>query len=491
MSTMDKIQELKASRSAVESGAKAARGRIASLLDPQSFVEIGAYVKSRSTDYNMQKKETPADGVVTGYGTIEDRLVYVYSQDASVLGGAVGEMHAAKIVALYRKAVEVGAPVIGIIDSQGLRLQELTDALAGYGKIYAAQAQASGVIPQITVVAGTAAGGAAVIPGLSDFTFMIDKQSKVFVSSANAMEKGTDFDAIAAASVHGAKTGLADFVCADEAECFAKVRALVDMLPANNGEDAPIYENLDDLNRVSDVLNAVVPEDGSGFDVRGVLAELADASQFLEVKAEYAKNMVVGFMRLNGGTVGVVANNSVEEQGVLTVGACRKAAQFVRFCDAFELPILTVTDTVGFVASKDEENAGLAQAAAELTSAFAQATVAKVNLIIGKAYGSAAMVMNSKETGADVVLAWPSAEVAVMNAQSAARILYAEELSQGADLAEKTAEAAELSTPYAAAARGSVDDIIEPAQTRKHLLVAFGMLAGKQQLSPAKKHGAR
>ncbi|HIR34632.1 MAG TPA: carboxyl transferase [Candidatus Faecimorpha stercoravium] len=488
---MDKIQELKASRSAVESGAKAARGRIASLLDPQSFVEIGAYVKSRSTDYNMQKKDTPADGVVTGYGTIEDRLVYVYSQDASVLGGAVGEMHAAKIVALYRKAVEMGAPVIGIIDSQGLRLQELTDALAGYGKIYAAQAQASGVVPQITVVAGTAAGGAAVIPGLSDFTFMIDKQSKVFVSSANAMEKGTDFDAIAAASVHGAKTGLADFVCADEAECFAKVRALVDMLPANNGEDAPIYENLDDLNRVSDVLNAVVPEDGSGFDVRGVLAELADASQFMEVKAEYAKSMVVGFMRLNGGTVGVVANNSAEEQGVLTVGACRKAAQFVRFCDAFELPILTVTDTVGFVASKDEENAGLAQAAAELTSAFAQATVAKVNLITGKAYGSAAMVMNSKETGADVVLAWPSAEVAVMNAQSAARILYAEELNNGADLAEKTEEVAELSTPYAAAARGSVDDIIEPAQTRKHLLVAFGMLAGKQQLSPAKKHSAR
>ncbi len=491
MSTMDKIQELKASRSAVESGAKAARGRIASLLDPQSFVEIGAYVKSRSTDYNMQKKDTPADGVVTGYGTIEDRLVYVYSQDASVLGGAVGEMHAAKIVALYRKAVEMGAPVIGIIDSQGLRLQELTDALAGYGKIYAAQAQASGVVPQITVVAGTAAGGAAVIPGLSDFTFMIDKQSKVFVSSANAMEKGTDFDAIAAASVHGAKTGLADFVCADEAECFAKVRALVDMLPANNGEDAPIYEDLDDLTRVSDVLNAVVPEDGSGFDVRGVLAELADASQFMEVKAEYAKSMVVGFMRLNGGTVGVVANNSAEEQGVLTVGACRKAAQFVRFCDAFELPILTVTDTVGFVASKDEENAGLAQAAAELTSAFAQATVAKVNLITGKAYGSAAMVMNSKETGADVVLAWPSAEVAVMNAQSAARILYAEELNNGADLAEKTEEVAELSTPYAAAARGSVDDIIEPAQTRKHLLVAFGMLAGKQQLSPAKKHSAR
>lgn len=488
MSTMDKIQELKASRSAVEKGAKAARGRIASLLDSQSFVEIGAYVKSRSTDFNKKPQDTPADGVVTGYGTIEDRLVYVYSQDASALGGAVGEMHAAKIAALYQKAVEMGAPVIGIVDSQGLRLQELTDALSGYGKIYAAQAKASGVVPQITVVAGTAAGGAAVIPGLSDFTFMIDKQSKMFVSSANAMEKGTSFDEIAAAAVHGAKTGLADFVCADEAECFAKVRTLVDMLPANNGEDAPIYEELDDLNRVSEVLNQVVPEDGSGFDIRPVLADLADASQFVEVKADYAPNMVVGFMRLNGGTIGVVANNSAENDGELTVAACKKAAKFVRFCDAFELPVLSVTDTVGFAASKAEENAGLAAAAAELAGAFAGASVAKVNLIVGKAYGSASMVMNSKESGADVVLAWPSADIAVMNAQSAARILFAEELNQGADLAEKTAEVEALSTPYAAASRGSVDDIIEPAETRKHLLVAFGMLAGKQQMTPAKKH---
>lgn len=487
MSTMDKIQELKASRSAVESGAKAARGRIASLLDPQSFVEIGAYVKSRSTDYNMQAQDTPADGVVTGYGTIEDRLVYVYSQDASVLGGAVGEMHAAKIAALYQKAVEMGAPVIGMIDSQGLRLQELTDALAGYGRIYASQAKASGVVPQIAVITGTAAGGAAVIPGLSDFTFMIEKQSKVFVSSANAMEKGTTFDEIAAASVHGAKTGLADFVCADEAECFVKIRQLVDMLPANNGEDAPIYEDLDDLNRVSEVLNEVVPEDGSGFDIRPVLSDLSDASVFLEVKAEYAKNMVTGFMRLNGGTVGVVANNSAQDGGALTVDACRKAARFVRFCDAFELPILTVTDTVGFAASKAEENAGLAQAAADLAAAFAGATVAKVNLITGKAYGSASMIMNSKETGADTVLAWPSASIAVMNAQSAARILYAQELAEGADLSEKAEEVEKLSTPYAAAARGSVDDIIEPAQTRKHLLVAFGMLAGKQSLCPPKK----
>ncbi len=273
MSTMDKIQELKASRSAVEKSTKAARERIAALLDPQSFVEVGAYVKSRSTDFNVKAQDTPADGVVTGYGTIEDRLVYVYSQEASVLGGAVGEMHAAKIAALYQKAVEMGAPIVGIIDSQGLRMQELTDALAGYGKIYAAQAKASGVVPQITVVAGTAAGGAAVIPGLSDFTFMIDKQSKVFVSSANAMEKGTAFDDIAAAGVHGAKTGLADFVCADEAECFAKVRALVDMLPANNGEDAPIYEELDDLNALNEKVKA------QGGEVIGINTETLDGNQ--------------------------------------------------------------------------------------------------------------------------------------------------------------------------------------------------------------------
>ena len=491
MSTMDKIQELKDSRRAIEKGAKAARDRIASLLDPQSFVEIGAYVKSRSTDYNMQAQETPADGVVTGYGTIGDRLVYVYSQDASVLGGAVGEMHAAKITALYKKAVQVGAPVIGVIDSQGLRLQELTDALAGYGKIYAAQAQASGVIPQITIVAGTAAGGAAVIPGLSDFTFMIDKQSKVFVSSANAMEKGTSFDDIAAAAVHGGKTGLADFVCADEAECFGKVRALVDMLPANNGEDAPYVEMTEDeLNRENLGLNVIVPDDGTGFDIRPVLADVADYNQFIEVKADYAKNVVVGFIRLNGNTVGVVANNSAENNGELTVAACKKAAKFVRFCDAFELPVLSVTDTTGFAASKAEENAGLAAAAAELTAAFAAATVTKVNLIVGRAYGSAAMVMNSKESGADTVLAWPTAEIAVMNPQSAARILFAKELDNGADLAEKTEEAAKLSTPYAAAARGSVDDIIEPAKTRKHLLVAFGMMEGKQQMTPAKKHSS-
>lgn len=482
---MDKMQELRSAHEALEQKAASARIRINSLLDPLSFVESGAFVKARSTDFNMNTADTPADGVVTGYGTIEDRLVFVYSQDAETLGGAVGEMHAKKIANLYRKAVEMGAPVVGILDSAGLRLQEQTDALAGYGRIYAAMAQASGVVPTIAVVAGTAAGGAALIPGLSDFTFMVDKQSKVFVNSANAMEKGTSFDDIAAAAVHGAKTGLADFVCADLDECFAKVRTLVDMLPANNQEDAPLYDDLDDLNRTSPVLNEAY---GDGMEMLPVLAELADGHEFLEVKAEYGKAMIIGFMRMNGGTVGVVANNGAVDGGRLTTEACCKAAEFVRFCDAYELPILSVVDTTGFAASKAEENAGLPAEAARLAAAFALATAPKVSLVVGNAFGSASMVMNSRTGGADVVLAWPTARFAVMNAESEARILFADELADGLDLAEATAKVDRLQSAYEAAARGSVDDVIEPANTRKHLLVSLGMLAGKQKTVPSKKH---
>ena len=489
MSTVDKIQELKKSRAAVESSGKAARERIAMVLDPLSFVEIGAFVNHRSTDFNMVSQETPADGVVTGYGTIEGRLVYVYSQDASVMGGSVGEMHAGKIVRLYEKALEMGAPVIGILDSAGLRLQELTDALAGYGSIYQVKAKASGVIPQITVVAGMCAGGEALLPGMSDFTFMLEKKSKVFVSSPNAMEKGTKEDDIASAQVHGAKTGMADFICESDEDCFAKVRALVDMLPANNSEDAPVYEDMDDLNRVSEVLDAVVPEDGAGFDVRGVIAELADNAIFVETKADYAPGMVTGFVRLNGGAVGVVANNSAVDDGVLTIAGCRKAAGFVTFCDAFSIPLLTLTDTAGFAASEQEENGGLAGAVSKMTFAFASSTVPKVNVIVRKAYGSAYVSMNSKHIGADVVFAWPTADISVMNSVSAARIMFAKDVEAGADLSEKAADFEVLSSPYAAASRGYVDDIIEPALTRKHLLVAMGMLISKRQDSPAKKHG--
>lgn len=489
MSTVEKIQELKKSRAALESSGKAARERISMVLDPLSFVEIGAFVNHRSTDFNMVSQDMPADGVVTGYGTIQGRLVYVYSQDASVMGGAVGEMHARKIAKLYEKALEMGAPVIGILDSAGLRLQELTDALEGYGAIYQVKAKASGVIPQITVVAGMCAGGETLLPGMSDFTFMLEKQSKVFVSSPNAMEKGTKEEDIAGAKVHGAKSGMADFVCEDEADCFAKVRTLVDLLPANNAEDAPVYEDMDDLNRVSEVLDSIVPEDGEGFDVRGVIGELADNAIFVETKADFAPGMVTGFVRLNGGTVGVVANNSAVEDGILTIAGCRKAAGFVAFCDAFSIPILTLTDTAGFAAGVQEENGGLADAVSKMTFAFASATAPKINVILRKAYGSAYVTMNSKHIGADVVYAWPTADISVMNSVSAARIMFAKDVEAGADLSEKAADFEVLSSPYAAASRGYIDDIIEPALTRKHLLVALGMLISKRQEGPAKKHG--
>lgn len=481
---MDKIQELRTRRTAIEATAKTARERIQAILDPESFVETGAFVKARSTDFNGKAADVAADGVVTGYGTIEERLVFVFSQDAASMGGSVGEMHAQKIASLIKRAMESGAPVVGILDSEGLRLTEQIDAAAGYGKIYAALAKASGVVPTIAVVAGTAAGGAALIPGLCDFTVMTAKDSKLFVSSANAMEKGTSFDQIASGAVHAEKTGLADFVCDDFEQAAGKVRALVDMIPANNEEDAPIYDDRDDLNRVSETLDAVA---SAGMDILPVIAELADAGDFLEVRAAYGKSMVTGFMRLNGGTIGVVANNGAVDGGRLTTAGCWKASAFIRFCDAYELPVLAVVDTEGFAVSKEEENAGLAQAAAALTGAFAGATVPKVTLVAGKAYGSAAMVMNSKENGADVVLAWPEAEFAVMNPQSEARILYADEIAAGADLAEKTEAVAALQTAFAAASRGSVDDIIEPSVTRKHLLVNFGMLAGKQKAVPTKK----
>ena len=483
---MDKTQELKSVRASLEKKAAKARERITSLVDPMSFVELGAFVKARGASLAADSADTTADGVVTGYGTIEDRLVFVYSQDPETMGGAVGELHAAKIAALYERAVEVGAPVIGILDSTGLRLAEQQEALSGYGRIYNAIAKASGVVPTVSVVVGTAAGGAAIIAGMTDFAVMAESGAKVFVSSANAMEKGTTFEAIASAATHAGKSGLADATAPDEAGCFAMVRELVDMLPANNEEDAPLYEDEDELNRVSTYLEDV--SESEGVDVHTVITELADKNEFFETKAAYAPGMVTGFMRLNGGTVGVVANNGAVEDGALTAEGCRKAVELIRFCDAFELPVLSIVDTIGFTASKAEENAGLAAAAAKLTAAFATTSSSKVTLVTGKAYGSASLVMNSKENGADVVLSWPAAKFAMMDAVSEARILYADEIAAGTDLSELAAKVEELQTPYAAAARGSVDDVIEPAATRKYLLVSFGMLAGKRPLLPQKKH---
>ena len=466
--------------------------RINSLLDENSFVEIGGYVTARNTDFNMQQTEAPSDGVITGYGVIDGNLVYVYAQDASVLGGSIGEMHAKKIVGLYDMAMKMGAPVIGLIDCVGLRLQEATDALNAFGEIYMKQTLASGVIPQITAVFGTCGGGLAVVPGLTDFTFMEEKKAKLFVNSPNALDGNrAEVCDTAAAKFQSEETGLVDFVGTEE-EIFAGIRKLISILPANNEDDGVYEECSDDLNRVcTDLANAAG-------DTSILLSQISDNGVFVETKAAYAKDMVTGFIKLNGQTVGAVANrtevydadgNKTEEfDAVLSARGALKAAEFVKFCDAFEIPVLTLTNVTGFKATKCSE-ARIAKAAAKLTYAFADATVPKVNVVIGKAFGSAYSVMNSKAIGADITFAWSQAEIGMMDARLAAKIMYAD--ADNTLINEKAAEYATLqSSAVAAATRGYVDTIIEAEDTRKYVIGAFEMLFTKREDRPVKKHGA-
>ena len=460
--------------------------RIASLLDDSSFVEIGAMVTPRSTDFNMTSVDAPADGVVTGYGTINGSLVYVYSQDSSVLNGSVGEMHAKKIVNIYDMALKMGAPVIGLIDCAGLRLQEGCDALNAFGTIYAKQVEASGVIPQITAVFGDCGGGLAVLSELSDFTFMEDK-SRFFVNSPNALE-GNKSEDTASAKYQSEVAGTVDFTGTEE-EILAGVRNLVTMLPVNFEEEA-FEECTDDLNRLCDSLS-----DGKA-DPAYVLTAVSDQGAYVEIKKTFAPEMVCAFIKVNGATVGAVANRTAlfengdvvkEYDNVLTVNGCEKAASFVKFCDAFNIPVLTLTNVKGYEATKDSEKK-IASAAAKLTAAFASSTVPKVNLITGVAFGSAYVVMNSKAIGADLTLAWPDASIGMMDANKAAAIICAD----AAD--EIPAKAAEYQTlqdsVVSAAKRGYVDRIIEPAATRKYVISAYEMLYSKKSVIADKKHNA-
>ena len=474
---------------------KLALGRINSLLDDSSFVEIGALVKARSTDFNMTDIDTPADGVITGYGTINGSLVYVYSQDSSVLGGSVGEMHAKKIVNIYDMALNMGAPVIGLIDCAGLRLQEATDALNAFGEIYLKQTQASGVIPQITAIFGTCGGGLALVPSLTDFTFMEEKNGKLFVNSPNAIE-GNKTENTAAADFQAEQAGIVDFT-GDEETIANGVRQLVSMLPANNEEDAAVSATTDDLNRACPDMAAEIA------DPALALSDIADDNVFVEVKASYAKEMVTGFIQVDGITIGAVANRTAlyDEEGevaekfepVLTVKGAYKAENFVNFCNAFEIPVLTLTNVKGFEATVAAEK-GIAIASAKLTYAFANADVPKVNVITGEAYGSAYVSMNSKSLGADLVYAWPTASIGMMDSQLAAKIMYADEIAAASDVAatvsEKAAEYAKLqSSVESAAARGYVDAVIDPENTRQYVAAAFEMLFSKREVRPDKKHG--
>lgn len=465
--------------------------RINALLDENSFVEIGALVTARATDFNLKQTETPSDGVITGYGVIDGNLVYVYSQDASVLNGTIGEMHAKKIANLYALAMKTGAPVIGLIDSAGLRLQEATDALNGFGEIYLSQVNASGVIPQITAIFGTCGGGLAVIPTLTDFTFMEEKNAKLFVNAPNAID-GNEISKCdtSAASFQSEEAGIVDVV-ADEAGVLAQIRELISMLPANNEDNMAFVECTDDLNRTcAELVNCAG-------DTAIALSQLSDNGVFFETKRNYAKDMVTGFIKLNGATVGAVANRTevYGDEGtvtdkfdpVLSARGCEKAADFINFCDAYEIPVLSLTNVKGFASCKCAEKK-IAKAVARLTYAFANATVPKVNVIIGKAYGSAYVAMNSKAIGADITMAWPDAEIGTMDAKLAAKIICE---GQGSDAIDACAKEYALlqTSANSAAKRGYVDQIVEPAETRKYVIGAFEMLYTKSENRPAKKHG--
>ncbi len=467
----------------------AASGRINQLLDSGSFVEIGGLVTARATDFNMKPAEMPSDGCVTGYGTIDENLVYVYSQDASVLGGTIGEMHARKIVNLYDLALKMGAPVIGFIDCAGLRLQEATDALNAFGQVYAKQVAASGVIPQITAIVGTCGGGLALFPTLTDFTYMLKDGAKLFVNSPNALAGNTaEKNNTSSAQFQAIEAGLTDVVDSEEA-LYEKIRGLLGFLPANN-YDVNDVECMDDLNRTFDNL------EGFAGDTAELLKVIADDNDFFEIKAGFAPEMVTGFIRLDGVTVGCVANRSEilpegEEEGkkfdtVLTTNGCYKAEEFIKFCDAFEIPVLSFTNVTGYEATLSSEKT-IARAAAKLTAAFAGATVPKVNVVVGKAFGTAANVMNSKAVGADITIAWNDAQIGTMDGKLAAKIMYE---GQGSDVIDaKAKEYEELTLNVTGAARrGYVDQIIAPSETRKYVIGAFEMLLSKQEMSYDKKH---
>ena len=473
-----------------------ARDRILSLLDANSFVEIGALVTKRNTDFNLQGKEAPSDGVIAGYGVIHGRLAYVYGQDVSVMNGTMGEMHAKKIMALYDLALKVGAPVIGFVDCAGLRLQEATDALAAFGGIYLKQAQASGIIPQITAVVGSCGGGSAVLASMSDFVFMEEKNGKLFVNAPNTLDGNNTGKCDTAAAGYMAAKGVADFVCGTDEALVERIRGLMAVLPYNNAEEAAGETDTDDLNRTLDNLTAELS------DTTLALSDISDNSLFIEVKKDYAKEMVTGFIRLNGMTVGAVANRTAEldEKGKtvakyedrLTTAGCYKAESFVKFCDAFGIPVLTLTNVSGYAATVPEASS-IGIAAAKLTYAFASATVPKINVITEKAYGSAYVTMNSKHIGADLVYALEGAKIGTMDAGLAVQIMYSDEL-KGADAVklkeEKAKEYDALSqSALAAAKRGYVDAVLAPDALRKHLLYGFEMLFTKRESLPAKKHG--
>ena len=468
-----------------------ARERIALLFDPGSFQELDQLVVHRSIDFGMDKQRIPGDGVVTGYGTVQGRLVYAFAQDFTVFGGSLSETHAAKIVKIMDLAVKNGAPVVGLNDSGGARIQEGVVSLGGYADIFLRNTLASGVVPQISAIMGPCAGGAVYSPAITDFILMVKKTSYMFVTGPDVIKTVTHEEVtkekLGGAETHNQVSGVAHFAADSDEDCIALIRELLSYMPSNNLEEPPRVMSDDDVNRVDDALDAFIPENANQpYEVRELIKTIADEGHFLEVHQHFARNIVVGFIRLNGYSVGVVANQPAFLAGVLDIDASRKGARFVRFCDAFNIPLLVLEDVPGFLPGTGQEYGGIIVHGAKLLYSLAEATVPKITVITRKAYGGAYCVMNSKHIRADMNYAYPTAEIAVMGAEGAVNILY----RGSSNREEKVAEYKEkFANPYIAAERGYIDEIIEPRFTRRKLITAFAMLRNKRDKNPPKKHG--
>ena len=482
-----------------DKGKKTARERLDILLDPGTFREVDAFVHHHNSKFGLERNKPLSDSVVTGWGTIDGRLVYVYSQDFTVMGGSLSEAHARKIIKIMGMAMKVGAPVIGLNDSGGARIQEGVESLGGYADIFLQNTLASGVIPQISVIMGPCAGGAVYSPALTDFIIMVKDSSYMFITGPEVVKQvlneDVTFEGLGGASVHAAKSGVCHFVADDETQALMLVRELLSYLPQNNMEDPPHLPAADDPLRTEAALDSIVPENpNQPYDIKRVIELIVDDGHFFEVHEEFAGNIVVGYARLGGQAVGIVANQPMALAGVLDIKASEKAARFVRACDAFNVPLITFVDVPGYLPGADQEHNGIIMSGAKLLFAYCEATVPKLTVTTRKAYGGAYCVMNSKHIRADLNIAWPTAEIAVMGPEGAVEIIYRRELQAADDPAARKKELTEeyratFANPYIAASRGYIDDIIEPHNTRPRLINALQVFQNKRDENPPKKHG--
>ena len=479
-------------------GKMTARERIEALLDRSSFREIDMFVTHRTTEFGMDQHKILSDSVVTGWGTIGGRIVYIFSQDFTVFGGSLGEVHSEKICKIMDLAVKNGAPIIGLNDSGGARIQEGVVSLGAYADIFLRNSLASGVIPQISIIMGPCAGGAVYSPALTDFIFMVKKTSHMFITGPDVVKAVTHqdvtFEELGGAEVHSSKSGVCHVMAEDETECIEQIQQFISYLPSNNMEDPPHVETSDDPQRQDEHLNAIVPKEANKpYDMKEVIIAVVDNGEFFEIHEQYASNIVIGFARLDGNTVGIVANQPAVLAGVLDINASIKGARFVRFCDCFNIPLVVFEDVPGFLPGVDQEHGGIIIHGAKLLYAFCEATVPKVTIITRKAYGGAYDVMNSKHIRGDYNAAWPTAEIAVMGAEGAVNIIFRKEITAASDPEAKRQELIKeykekFANPYGAAARGDLDDVIEPSQTRPRLIEALRMLRNKRDVNPPKKH---